>query len=76
MAIIIHAKFHFSRLMVTFVFGIWASEPPAPPPPARRATGKPGPDRVKLLIYCRSRASKNHCHQKSVTFQSEISTVP
>ena len=30
MAIITHAKFHFNRLMLTLIFGIWASEPPRP----------------------------------------------
>ena len=31
MAILTHAKFHFNRLMVTLIFGIWASEPPPGP---------------------------------------------
>ena len=26
-----HAKFHFNRLMLTLIFGIWASEPPFGP---------------------------------------------
>ena len=26
-------KFHFNRLILTLIFGIWASEPPPPPPP-------------------------------------------
>ena len=26
MAIMAHAKFHFNRLMLTLIFGIWASE--------------------------------------------------
>ena len=30
MAIMIHAKFHFNWLMLTLIFGIWASEPPGP----------------------------------------------
>ena len=30
MAIMIHAKFHFNQLMLTLIFGIWASEPPGP----------------------------------------------
>ena len=25
-----HAKFHFNWLMLTLIFGIWASEPPGP----------------------------------------------
>ena len=28
MAIMTHAKFYFSRLMVTIMIGIWTSEPP------------------------------------------------
>ena len=52
MAIMIHAKFHFNWLMLTLIFGIWASEPPR----AWRTTEKAGPDRVKgpfnkYLIY-------------------------
>ena len=30
MAIMILAKFHFNWLMLTLIFGIWASEPPGP----------------------------------------------
>ena len=41
-----HAKFHFNRLMLTLIFGIWASEPRA-----WRTTEKAGPDRVKTMIY-------------------------
>ena len=43
MAIMTHAKFHFNWLMLTLIFGIWASEPPR----ALRTTEKAGPDRVK-----------------------------
>ena len=43
MAIMTHAKFHFNWLMLTLIFGIWASEPPR----AWRTTEKAGPDRVK-----------------------------
>ena len=41
-----HAKFHFNWLMLTSIFGIWASEPP---PRAWRTTEKAGPDRVNCL---------------------------
>ena len=44
MTIMTHAKFHFNRLMLTLIFGIWASETP---PRAWRTTEKAGPDRVK-----------------------------
>ena len=47
MAIMTYAKFHFNWLMLTSIFGIWASEPP--PPRAWRTTEKAGPDRVKAL---------------------------
>ena len=40
MAIMTHAKFHFNWLMLTSIFGIWASEPGEPE--------KAGPDRVKV----------------------------
>ena len=46
MAIMTHAKFHFNWLMLTLIFGIWASEPPR----AWRTTEKAGPDRVKLEL--------------------------
>ena len=47
MAIMTDAKFHFSWLMLTLIFGIQASEPP-PPPRAWRKTEKAGPDRVNI----------------------------
>ena len=31
MAIMAHAKFHFNWLVLTLIFGIWASEPPLGP---------------------------------------------
>ena len=43
MAIMTHAKFDFNWLMLTLIFGIWASEPP---PRDWRTTEKAGPDRV------------------------------
>ena len=46
MAIMTHAKFHFNWLMLTLIFGIWASEPPR----AWRTTEKAGPDRVNSRI--------------------------
>ena len=33
MDVMVHAKFHFNRLMLILILGIWASEP-APPPPS------------------------------------------
>ena len=45
MATMTHAKFHFNWLMVTLIFGIWASEPP--PSQARRTTEKAGPGRIR-----------------------------
>ena len=43
MDIMTHAKFYFSRLMLTLIFAIRASEPPQ----AWQTTEKAGPDRVK-----------------------------
>ena len=43
MLIMTLAKFDFNRLMLTFIFGIWASETPWDCP----TTEKAGPDRVK-----------------------------
>ena len=31
MDIMTHARFHFNRLMLTLIFGVWASEPPLGP---------------------------------------------
>ena len=45
------AKFHLNRLMLTLIFGIWASELP-PPPQAWQTTEKAGPDRVKSKKSC------------------------
>ena len=45
MAIVTHAKLHFKQLTVSLIFAIRASEPP--PPRARRAIEKAGPERVK-----------------------------
>ena len=39
MDIMTQAKFHFNRLMLTLIFGVWASEPP--PGPGERLK-KPG----------------------------------
>ena len=46
MAIMTHAKFHFNWLMLTLIFGIWASEPP-PPGPGERLK-RPGLIGLKL----------------------------
>ena len=48
MAIMTHAKFHFSRLMVTLIFDIRASELPPPPPPTWRTTQEAEPDRFEV----------------------------
>ena len=47
MDIMTHAKFHFSRVMLTLIFGVWASEPP---PRAWLMTEKGGSDRVKSTL--------------------------
>ena len=47
MAIMTHAKFHLNWLMLTLIFGIWASEPPRR---AWRTTEKAGPDRVNIEL--------------------------
>ena len=52
MAIMTHAKFHFNRLMLTLIFGIWASEPPTPPGPSERLK-RPG--LIGLIIRSTSR---------------------
>ena len=51
MDIMTRAKFHFNRLVLTLIFGVWASEPP---PQAWRAPEKAGPDRVKRKISGRN----------------------
>ena len=42
MSIVTHVKFHFNRLMLTLIFGIWASEPS----PVWQATEMAGLDRA------------------------------
>ena len=49
MAIMTRAKFLFNRLMLTLIFGIWASE--RPPPRAWQTTEKAGPDKVKVPVF-------------------------
>ena len=55
MDVMTHAEFHFNRLMLSFIFGVWASEPPPPPPPPfeprELATEKTWPDRVKVMSH-------------------------
>ena len=48
MDIMTHAKFHFNRLMLTLIFGIWTSKSP---PRTWRTTEKAGPDRGNLLLF-------------------------
>ena len=47
MDIMTHAKFYFNQLMLTLIFGIWASEPPLR---AWQTIEKAGPDRVNLQV--------------------------
>ena len=48
MDIITHAKFYFSRLMLTFILASGPLSPPPPPPPrAWRTTEKAGPEGLK-----------------------------
>ena len=46
MAVMTDAKFHSNRLMLTLIFGIWASEPL----PAWLSTEKAGPDRLNSVV--------------------------
>ena len=62
MATIIHAKFHFNWLILTLIFGIWASESSPSPSQAWRTTEKAGPDRAKdvdipAIYSCQTRVS-------------------
>ena len=49
MAIMTHAKFYFNWLMLTLIFGIWASEPP--PRPGERLK-RPGLIGLKTVDRC------------------------
>ena len=62
MAIMIHAKFHFNWLMLTLIFGIWASEPPW----AWQTTEKAGPDRVNNISSLPKNYSTDLSHFASV----------
>ena len=48
MAIMTHAKFHFNWLMLTLIFGIWASEPPGPGERLKR------PGLIGLIMPCQA----------------------
>ena len=74
MAMMTHAKSHFNWLMLTLIFGIWASEPPR----AWRTTEKAGPDRVNdlkespsFLEYLKLNVNCS-CVRKENTKQKEI----
>ena len=47
MVIITHSKFDFNQFILTFIFGIRATEPPVGPGERLK---RPGPDRVKHLF--------------------------
>ena len=57
MAIMTHAKFHFNWLMLTLIFGTWASEPPR----AWRTTEKAGPDKVSSHDFGQVCGLLNRC---------------
>ena len=61
MAIMTHAKFHFNWLMLTLIFGIWASEPPPPPGPGERLK-RPG--LIGLIYYWVSQKKCIQCFIK------------
>ena len=69
MAIMTHAKFNFSRLMLTLIFGIRASEPS---PRAWRTTEKAGPDRVKFLLLCLNKLMTTGYFAKSIFQETYI----
>ena len=50
MAIMTHAKFHFNWLMLTLIFGIWASEPPPGPGERLKRPGLIGLRRVLIDV--------------------------
>ena len=55
MAIMTHVKFHFNRLMLTLIFGIWASEPP---PETGERQKRPG--LIGLNLNYRKKRSVKH----------------
>ena len=50
MAIMTHATFHFNWLMLTLIFGIWASEPPPGPGERLKRPGLIGLIRHRALV--------------------------
>ena len=48
MDIMTHAKFHFNRLMLTLIFGVWVSEPPPPLGPGEQLKR---PDLIGLTLF-------------------------
>ena len=59
MAIMTHAKFHFNWLMLTSIFGIWASEPP--PGPGERLK-RPGLIGLKFVLSHRSNSLRSEMY--------------
>ena len=61
MAIMTFAKFYFNRLMLTLIFGIWASEPPGPGERLKR------PDLIGLIDFDLVR------HSQGTTYRLRLS---
>ena len=55
MIIMTHVKFHFNWLMLTLIFGIWASEPPGPGERLKR----PGLIGLKVLAINESKDTRH-----------------
>ena len=68
MAIMNHAKFHFNQLMLTLIFGIWASEPFPPRGPGERLK-RPG------LIGLKQGGSKHRRRTSGIIVPDQIGTL-
>ena len=71
--LMIHAKFHFNRLMLTLLFGIWASEHPPPPPPLGpgERMKRPGLIGLRARNYCIVMIIKTSCNYTQFVIYKE-----
>ena len=69
--ILTRAKFHFNQLMLTLIFGVWASEPPPPPLEPGERLKRPGLIGLNIRNCCYS-----HRHTGLLSQQTKVDCWP